>query len=262
MRSPVRPVKALGQHFLKDPEIAGDIANTLIDEGTFDTVLEIGPGTGMLTRFLLERFGNRLHVIEVDNRSAEHLTNTFPELGNRIHRSDFLKFDIESLHAKGLAIIGNYPYNISSQILFRVLEYYVQVPMLAGMFQKEVAMRIASGPGSRDYGILSVLLQAHYDIEYLFSVPPHVFEPPPKVQSGVIRLTLKKDNLLGCSPRSFKHVVKTAFNQRRKTLKNSLLKLSGGLTEFPYSTLRPEQLDYRKFVELVHYFENQGLQIS
>jgi len=262
MRSPVRPVKALGQHFLKDPEIASQIANSLTDEGSFDKVLEIGPGTGMLTGFLLERFGSRLHVIEVDNRSVEHLITTFPALEGRIHRDDFLRFDPDSLQANGLAIIGNYPYNISSQILFRVLEYYEKVPILSGMFQKEVAMRIASRPGSRNYGILSVLLQAHYDIEYLFSVPPHVFEPPPKVQSGVIRMTLKKNHQLQCSPVSFKKLVKTAFNQRRKTLKNSLSKLSGGLGEFPYSTLRPEQLDYLKFVELVHYFEGKGLSVS
>jgi 16S rRNA (adenine1518-N6/adenine1519-N6)-dimethyltransferase len=258
MWSPVRPVKALGQHFLNDAGIARDIAYSLPDEGSYNQVLEIGPGTGILTGYLLERFGDRLHVIEVDSRSAEYLRENFKALGTRIHQADFLHMDPERYGFENFAIIGNFPYNISSQILFRVLDFYEKVPVLAGMFQKEVAVRIASGPGSRDYGILSVLLQARYDIEYLFTVPAHVFTPPPKVLSGVIRMTLKMDHTLGCDPSKFKALVKTAFNQRRKTLRNSLFQLSGGSNEFPYCKLRPEQLGFAQFVELVLYFEKAG----
>jgi 16S rRNA (adenine1518-N6/adenine1519-N6)-dimethyltransferase len=214
----------------------------------------------VLTSFLLERFGKRLHVIEVDDRSVEYLRTNFPELETRIHHADFLQFDPDRYRFGNFAVIGNFPYNISSQILFRILDFYERVPVCGGMFQKEVAQRIASGPGSRDYGILSVLLQARYDIEYLFTVPAHVFDPPPKVQSGVIRLTLKQDHQLACDPLKFKTLIKTAFNQRRKTLRNSLFKYSGGLNEFPYSTLRPEQLGYRQFVELVNFFE-EGKQV-
>jgi 16S rRNA (adenine1518-N6/adenine1519-N6)-dimethyltransferase len=193
----------------------------------------------------------------VDNRSVEVLRQKFPGLGSRIHHEDFLKFDPARLGLQRFAIIGNFPYNISSQILFRVLDFYEKVPVVAGMFQKEVAERIASGPGSRDYGILSVLLQAHYRIEYLFTVQAHVFDPPPKVLSGVIRLTLKKDHQLPCDPARFKTIIKTAFNQRRKVMRNSLSKFSGG-KDFPYSAMRPEQLGWEQFVELTGFFENEG----
>jgi 16S rRNA (adenine1518-N6/adenine1519-N6)-dimethyltransferase len=223
-----------------------------------DQILEIGPGTGVLTGFLRDKYGKRLHLIEVDGRSVDYLRQHFPLMDDRIHHADFLRFDPEQFGFTRFAVIGNFPYNISSQILFRVLDFYEKVPVLAGMFQKEVAERIASGPGSRDYGILSVLLQAHYNIEYLFTVPAHVFTPPPKVLSGVIRMTLKKDHILTCNPSKFKAVIKMAFNQRRKVMRNSLSQIAAGQTNFPYATLRPEQLSWEQFVELVLWFEKEG----
>jgi 16S rRNA (adenine1518-N6/adenine1519-N6)-dimethyltransferase len=251
MRAPVKPLKGLGQHFLNSPEIASQIAGSLTRSAEYDQILEIGPGTGVLTDYLLQHTGKQLYCIEVDDRSVQYLEEHYPELEGKIIYDDFLHSPLTELGNKPFAVIGNFPYNISSQILFRVLDMYERVPELVGMFQKEVAKRIASGPGSKEYGILSVLLQAHYDIEYLFTVPPEVFIPPPKVQSGVIRMILKKDHGLPCDPVVFKRIIKTGFNQRRKTLRNSLKSLLPvNRTNIPYLDKRPEQLHYSQFVEL------------
>ncbi len=252
MHSPIRPLKSLGQHFLNSPETAARIAGSLSYDASYNTVLEIGPGTGVLTEHLINCNKN-LFCIEVDDRSILVLQNRFPELAGHLIHDDFLNAPLNELNNEPFAVIGNFPYNISSQILFRVLDYYERVPELVGMFQKEVAQRIASGPGNKEYGILSVLLQAHYDIEYLFSVPPELFIPPPKVQSGVIRMKLKKDHLLQCDPVYFKKLIKTGFNQRRKTLRNSIKSLLPVDREnIPYLDKRPEQLHYTQFVELTN----------
>ena len=225
MRSPVKPKKFLGQHFLKDMDIARRIAETMIGYAGVP-ILEIGPGTGVLTRFLLAA-GHDLTVVEIDRESVAYLRAHFPELDNRILEEDFLKLRLDKIFPERFCVIGNYPYNISSQIFFKVLDYKDLIPCCSGMIQKEVAERMASGPGNKNYGILSVLMQAWYDIEYLFTVPEHVFEPPPKVKSAVIRMTRNKVTDLGCSEQLFKQVVKTSFNQRRKTLRNSLKPILG-----------------------------------
>jgi len=207
----------LGQHFLVDENIAARIADTLSLEG-YSTVLEIGPGMGVLTKYLLKKKAE-VYVVEIDRESIEYLKQYYPELAGRIIARDFLQLDLqEEFRGKPLAIIGNFPYNISSQILFRTLEYRHLIPEFSGMFQKEVAERITVGPGSKTYGILSVLTQAFYEAEYLFTVPPSVFRPPPKVESGVIRLKRRKDHVLPVDSALFFKVVKTAFNQRRKTV--------------------------------------------
>lgn len=247
----VKPKKALGQHFLKDLQIAQRIANTLADyKGT--PVLEIGPGMGVLTQFLLEE-GHDLKVVELDSESVAYLEQNFPDLKGRIIAQDFLKLDLSQLYPDRFCVIGNYPYNISSQIFFKVLDYKEQIPCCSGMIQKEVAERLASAPGSKAYGIISVLLQAWYDIEYLFTVSEQVFNPPPKVKSAVIRMTRNSRTELGCDEKLFKTVVKTTFNQRRKTLRNSIKPILG--KDFPDYHLpifdkRPEQLSVEQFIEL------------
>ncbi len=247
----VRAKKALGQHFLTDLDVAERIADSL--ELCELPVLEIGPGMGMLTQFLLRR-GHDTRVIELDKESVVYLKENFPQLKGRIIEGDFLKLPIDDYMPKGqkFALIGNYPYNISSQIFFKLLEHKDQIPVCSGMLQKEVAMRLASPPGKKDYGILSVLLQAWYDVEYLFTVDEHVFNPPPKVKSGVLRLRRNKRTSLGCSEDHFKRIVKTAFNQRRKTLRNSLKAIFG--SDYDYSDdifrLRPEQLSVEQFIDL------------
>ncbi|MCC8153195.1 MAG: 16S rRNA (adenine(1518)-N(6)/adenine(1519)-N(6))-dimethyltransferase RsmA [Tannerellaceae bacterium] len=248
---PVRPKKVLGQHFLKDLQIAQRIADTLSDFKEYP-VLEIGPGMGVLTRFLLDE-KHDLSVVELDSESVAYLNQHFPELQGRIFAEDFLKMDLKQLFPGPFCVIGNYPYNISSQIFFKVLDYKDQIPCCSGMLQKEVAERLAAGPGSKTYGILSVLLQAWYDVEYLFTVSEHVFDPPPKVKSGVLRAVRNTRIDLGCDEKLFKTVVKTSFNQRRKTLRNSMKPLLG--KECPdYSSplfdKRPEQLSVEQFVEL------------
>ena len=247
----VRAKKHLGQHFLKDLNIASKIADSL--EGNhYDSVLEIGPGTGVLTRFLLEK-DYQLSVIEIDTESVVYLNKHFPQLRGKIHNTDFLKADLHSLFkGKPFAVIGNFPYNISSQIIFKVLENRNIIPEISGMFQKEVAQRITAKEGSKTYGILSVLTQAFYDATYLFSVPPSVFYPPPKVDSGVLRLVRKKNFELPVSESLFFQVVKTAFNQRRKTLRNSLksFQLSDFLREDSIFAKRPEQLPVSEFIRL------------
>ena len=254
----VKPKKNLGQHFLKDRDIARRIANTLSGSG-YSSVLEIGPGTGILTRFLLDRQFPDFRVIEIDNESAYYLKENFPGL-KEIIRGDFLVMDIDQYFHGKLAIIGNFPYNISSQIMFKILDNRDTIVEVCGMFQKEVAERICSPPGSKVYGILSVMLQAFYTPEYLFTVPQHVFSPPPKVKSGVIRLTRNNVRELGCDESLFKKVIKASFNQRRKTLRNSV-KAAFNLKREDYKdfSLRPEQLSVERFVELTNWIEENRI---
>ena len=252
--------KHLGQHFLKDESVAKDIADTLNLEG-YEDVLEIGPGMGVLTKYLLDKPINT-YVIEIDTESVAYLGVHYDKLKDRIISKDFLKYDINEVFAgKQFAIIGNFPYNISTQIVFKTLEYRNQIPEFAGMFQKEVAERICEKKGTKAYGILSVLVQAFYDAEYLFTVDENVFNPPPKVKSGVLRLRRKEDFSLPCGEKLFFTVVKTAFQQRRKTLRNSLktLNLSDSLREDTVFNLRPEQLDYKEFIALTQKIEADGV---
>ena len=252
----VRAKKHLGQHFLTDETIAKDIADTLSYSG-YDTILEIGPGMGVLTKYLLEKEVDT-YVIEIDTESVEYLNSHYPKLHNKIISKDILRYNInEVLENKPFAIIGNFPYNISTQIVFKCLEMRRQVPEFAGMFQKEVAERICSKKGSKVYGILSVLAQAFYDVEYLFTVNEDVFNPPPKVKSGVMRMRRKENFTLPCDEKLFFNVVKTGFNQRRKTLRNSLksLQLSDGLRLDTIFDLRPEQLSVEQFIDLTQKIE-------
>jgi 16S rRNA (adenine1518-N6/adenine1519-N6)-dimethyltransferase len=252
--SRVQPKKGLGQHFLKDKEIASRIADSLTGIG-YSTVLEIGPGMGILTGFLIARGFKDFRVIEIDNESVHYLKNNFPELENII-RGDFLTLDVDVSFPGNFAIIGNFPYNISTQIFFKALKHREKVMEIAGMLQKEVAERICSGPGSKAYGILSVLLQAYYKPEYLFTVHEHVFSPPPKVKSGVIRLIRNDVKVLDCDETLFVRVVKACFNQRRKTLRNSV-KAAFDLEreDYPEFGLRPEQLSVEQFVGLTNWIE-------
>ncbi len=253
----VRAKKFLGQHFLKDENIAFKIADSLSGNG-YENVLEIGPGMGVLTKYLLKK-SFTTYVVEIDRDSVEYLKTHFLNLAPRIISEDFLKLKISDYFGdKPFAIIGNFPYNISTQIVFKTIENRSQIPEFAGMFQKEVAMRIAEKEGSKIYGILSVLTQAFYEVEYLFSVPPSVFNPPPKVDSGVIRFTRKKDYKLPVNEELFFKIVKTSFNQRRKTLRNSLksLNLSDYLREDSIFAKRPEQLSVQKFIFLTSKIEN------
>ena len=252
----VKAKKHLGQHFLKDENIANKIAETLTLKG-YDSVLEIGPGMGVLTKYLLKK-DITTYVVEIDSESVEYLKTNFLNLASRIIEKDFLKYDLnEVFKGKPFAIIGNFPYNISTQIVFKMLEMREQIPEFSGMFQKEVAQRICSKEGSKVYGILSVLTQAFYNAEYLFTVPPSVFNPPPKVDSGVLRLTRKEDFSLSCDESLFFKVVKTAFQQRRKTLRNSLktFNLSESLREDVIFDKRPEQLSVQEFISLTQSIE-------
>lgn len=248
----VRPKKSLGQHFLTDLSIAERIAATL-DPYRGTPVLEVGPGMGVLTQFLAER-GHDLTVVELDRESVAYLHHRFPQLDGRIIEADFLGLPLDRFARDAkLCVIGNYPYNISSQIFFHMLEYRNLVACCSGMLQKEVAERIAAKPGSKTYGILSVLIQAWYDVEYCFTVEPHVFNPPPKVKSGVVKLTRNDVTDLGCDHRLFRSVVKTAFGQRRKTLRNSLRPLFAARPELLADAIfdkRPEQLSVAQFIEL------------
>lgn len=255
----VRAKKHLGQHFLKNETIAQKIAESLTEQG-YDHVLEIGPGMGVLTKYLLKkRFTTS--VIEIDTDSVSYLQTHFLKYSLKIINDDFLKIDISKIFdGKQFAIIGNFPYNISSQIVFKAIENRTQVPELCGMFQKEVAKRITQPEGSKTYGIISVLTQAFYDAEYLFTVPPEVFNPPPKVESGVIRLVRKQNFDLPVDQSLFFKVVKTAFNQRRKTIRNSLkiFDLSDKLREDVIFAQRPEQLSVQQFIELTKSIEKDG----
>ena len=256
----VKAKKSLGQHFLKDEDTARRIAETIsgpeLPEGHPDwgtmPVLEVGPGMGVLSKYLLAT-GRAVKAVELDSESVGFLAGVYPDL--HVTEADFLKLDLGTLFPGEFALIGNYPYNISSQIFFKVLDNRERIPVVAGMLQKEVAERICTGPGSKVYGILSVLLQAWYDCEYLFSVEPPVFAPPPKVRSGVLRLTRNSRTSLGCDPALFRRVVKTAFGQRRKTLRNSLAPLippgsPALLSEL--MPLRPERLSVDQFIELTN----------
>lgn len=250
----VRAKKHLGQHFLNDQNIAEKIALALHPEGKYKKALEVGPGMGVLTKFLLQRDDLETWVCEIDRESVAYLHGHYPQLSERIIADDFLRKDFTEFFSEPAAVIGNFPYNISTQILFRVLDFKDAVPEVVGMFQKEVAERIAEKPGSKTYGITSVLLQAWYDIEYLFTVPPTVFNPPPKVNSAVIRLRRNNVTDLGCDEKLFKQVVKAAFNQRRKQLRNSVkaFKVKAGEENNPIFTQRPERLSVQDFVRLTN----------
>ena len=260
----VRAKKSLGQHFLTDQSVARAIVDALeIGEPAAD-VLEVGPGMGVLTQYLLQRSDVRLKLVEIDGESVEYLLTHFPDMQGRLYQADFLRLPLERIFPESFCIIGNFPYNISSQIFFKVLDQRERVPQVVCMIQKEVAERIAEKPGSKTYGILSVLLQAWYDIEYLFTVGSGAFVPPPKVQSAVIRLRRNGRQSLGCDESLFKAVVKTAFGQRRKTLRNSIRPLARAKAERngwsdeelaafltdPVFDLRPERLGVEDFIAL------------
>jgi 16S rRNA (adenine1518-N6/adenine1519-N6)-dimethyltransferase len=251
----VKPKKSLGQHFLNDTNIAQKIVGSLTGHGAYDSVLEVGPGTGVLTQFLLKQDFKNFKVVEIDHFAISVLLERFPELEGRLFHADFLKFDMDAYLSGRFAVIGNFPYNISTQIMFRVLEMRDRVPEVVGMFQKEVAQRIASPPGGKQYGILSVLLKAWYDVELLFEVPPQVFFPPPKVQSAVIRIKRNAEETLGCDEDLFVKVVKAGFNQRRKTLRNALKAV--GFQHIdpndPILDRRAETLSVAEFVTLTNH---------
>ncbi len=253
----VKPKKFLGQHFLKDLKVAQAIADT-VDACPDLPVLEVGPGMGVLTQYLLQK-DREVKVVEIDFESVAYLRETFPALENNIIEDDFLKMNLNRLFdGKPFVLTGNYPYNISSQIFFKMLDNKELIPCCTGMIQKEVAERIAAGPGSKTYGILSVLIQAWYKVEYLFTVSETVFNPPPKVKSAVIRMTRNDVTDLGCDPKLFKQVVKTTFNQRRKQLRNSIKPILGKecpLTEDALFTKRPEQLSVQEFISLTNQVE-------
>jgi 16S rRNA (adenine1518-N6/adenine1519-N6)-dimethyltransferase len=244
----VKAKKNLGQHFLKDQDIASRIVESLRSDGV-KKVLEVGPGMGVLTKFLLQHTTYETTVVEIDRESVEYLKNQLPELSDRIVSEDFLRMNLHTYFTEPFAIIGNFPYNISSQIFFKILDYRNLVPEVVGMLQKEVAERLAAPPGSKTYGILSVFLQAYYHIEYLFTVDETVFSPPPKVKSGVIRLTRNNTTHLNCDEKLFKTIVKMAFNQRRKTMRNSLKSLINNdvLKSNSIFDQRPEQMSVTDF---------------
>jgi len=249
----VKPKKHLGQHFLIDKEIAKNIVDSLSYHNGYKHLVEIGPGTGVLTDFLKEKPQVKLHLVEIDTESVDFLKKEYPGLANSVIYADYLRTDLKKyLGEDAYGIIGNFPYNISSQIFFRVLDEKEKVQEVVCMLQKEVAKRIASGPGNKEYGILSVLLQAYYDIDYLFTVDEHVFNPPPKVKSGVIRLRRNKTVELGCSYKTFLRLVKQGFSTRRKTLRNALksINLPAEMNEDEMLNKRAEQLSVEDFVYL------------
>jgi 16S rRNA (adenine1518-N6/adenine1519-N6)-dimethyltransferase len=251
----VKAKKHLGQHFLTDKRIAAKIVDGLVHTDQYTQVLEVGPGMGILSDILLERENLDTYMIDIDLESYNFLKDKYPQMGSKLINGDFLKLDLNEIFKGKYAIIGNFPYNISSQILFKVLEHRDQVVEMVGMFQKEVAERCASGSGTKDYGILSVLIQAYYDIEYLFTVKPGTFNPPPKVNSGVIRLSRNKTETLPCDEKLFWRTVKGGFNQRRKTLRNAL---SGTISkdkmdDHPFFDKRAEQLSVAEFITLTQH---------
>lgn len=259
MMKQVRAKKHLGQHFLTDLDIARRIADT-VDACPALPILEVGPGMGVLTQFLAVK-GRQLRVVEIDHESVAYLAEHYPELSEGVISADFLRMDLQSVFGgQPFVLTGNYPYDISSQIFFRVVEHRALIPCCTGMIQHEVALRMAAHPGTKAYGILSVLIQAWYEVEYLFTVEPQVFNPPPRVQSAVIRMTRNSTNHLGCDEVLFRRVVKAVFNQRRKMLRVSLRQLQGSdaamttasLSSHPFMTMRPEQLSVQDFVELTN----------
>lgn len=259
---PVKPKKFLGQHFLTDLSIASRIADT-VDACPDLPILEVGPGMGVMTQYLVRK-SRQVKVVEIDYESVEYLRRTYPELEESIIEDDFLKMHLDrTFGGKPFVLTGNYPYNISSQIFFKMLDFKELIPCCTGMIQKEVAERMAAKPGGKTYGILSVLIQAWYDVEYLFTVEPGVFNPPPKVRSAVVRLTRNETTDLGCDEKLFRRLVKTTFNQRRKMLRNNIQPLlqslsttdnespfKGDLEGLPFMTLRPEQLSVEDFITL------------
>ncbi len=259
----VKPKKFLGQHFLTDMGVARAIADT-VDACPGLPILEVGPGTGVLTQFLIPK-GRPLKVVEIDFESVAYLLRTFPAMEDNIIEDDFLGMRLErTFDGQPFVLTGNYPYNISSQIFFKMLEYRDLIPCCTGMIQREVAQRMAAQPGTKAYGILTVLIQAWYDVEYLFTVDERVFNPPPKVKSAVVRLTRNATTSLGCDEDLFRRVVKTTFNQRRKTLRNNIKPLLAdmGLEDAPFLSgdlfnLRPEQLSVRQFIDLTNLISHE-----
>ena len=252
---PMSANKSLGQHFLKDEEVCVKIAQASREINLFNQVVEVGPGKGILTKYLYEIYTKNLFLIEYDTRFINLLKENFPLISEQIYNDDILRFDFTKIEGN-LALIGNFPYNISSQILFKALEFKEKIPVVIGMFQKEMAERVAAIHGNKSYGVLSVLIQAFYEVEYLFDVPPQVFSPPPKVMSGVIKLMIKKENHQIINHQVFRQVVKTAFNQRRKTMRNSLKSF---IVDFkiPDQKLfdqRPEQLSVNELIDLANHF--------
>lgn len=252
----VKAKKHLGQHFLTDENIAKKIVDGLSFEG-YSNVLEVGPGTGVLTKYLLEK-DVQLYLAEIDTESIDYLKENYNKIGDKTFVGDFLKTDFSYLNNEPLAIIGNFPYNISSQILFKIVDHFEQIPEMVGMFQKEVAERTAAVPRTKDYGILSVLIQAYYDVKYLFTVHENVFNPPPKVKSGVIRLTRNPKNGLEGNEILFKKIVKAGFNQRRKKLSNALkiLNIPEVLKTHEFMDKRAEELSVEDFISLTILWKN------
>lgn len=255
--SKVRAKKHLGQHFLKDEEIAEKISNSLPVSDEYTKVVEVGPGMGVMTKYLLDRKDIETYVSEIDTESVIYLKENFPTLSSRIIEGDFLKLDLKQYFPESFCVTGNYPYNISSQIFFKVLEYKDQIPFMSGMVQKEVAERVAAPHGNKSYGILSVLLQAYYKIDYLFTVNEDVFDPPPKVKSGVFLMTRNEVTDLGVSDKTFKRVVKQAFSTRRKTLRNCFksLALPKEVTDQEVFSKRAEQLSVADFIVFAKLIE-------
>lgn len=252
--STVRAKKHLGQHFLNDKNAAKRIADALDPSLGFTQVLEVGPGMGVLSDFLLEKEEFETFLIDIDDESITYLQDKYPQLGDRLIHGDFLTLDFNQYFGEKMAVIGNYPYNISSQILFKILEERDRVVQMAGMFQKEVAQRCVAQPGTKEYGIISVFLQAYYDVEYLFTVKAGAFNPPPKVLSGVMRMTRNNVTDLGCDEALFWKVVKAGFNQRRKTLRNALSSIitKDKMSNNPLYDLRAERLTVQDFVDLTN----------
>lgn len=252
----VKAKKHLGQHFLKDENIAKNIVDALSHCADLP-LLEIGPGTGVLTKHLIER--EKFFAVDIDTESIDYLKKAYPKQETKILYGDFLKMNLDNLFPAKFVVIGNFPYNISSQIMFKVLDYRNKIDVVVGMFQKEVAERMVEKPGSKTYGILSVLLQAFYDIEYLFTVEPGAFNPPPKVKSAVIRLTRNKTEKLDCDEKLFKAIVKSTFNQRRKMVRNGVKSFikDESIMSHKFFTMRPEQLSVAQFVELTQIIERQ-----
>ena len=256
-KSEVRPKKALGQHFLTDQNIAKKIVDQLSPD--LETIIEVGAGTGVLTQYMVNDILDKFYVIEIDRESIEYLKQHYPSLGDHLIQGDFLKADLSQYGQRNMAIIGNFPYNISSQIFFQVLKYKEQVAEVVGMVQKEMAERMAAKEGSKTYGILSVLMQAWYDIDYLFTVHENVFNPPPKVKSAVIKMRRNAVTDLGCDEKLFVTIVKQAFNQRRKTMRNSLRALlSADIIDNEVFDKRPEQLSVKEFIELTNLISSSA----
>ena len=255
----VKPKKFLGQHFLTDLSVASRIADT-VDACPQLPVLEVGPGMGVLTQYLLKK-GREFKVVEIDFDSVPYLREHYPELGDNIIEGDFLQMDLQKVfEGRPFVLTGNYPYNISSQIFFKMVENKGLIPCCTGMIQKEVAERMAAEPGSKTYGVLSVLIQAWYDVEYLFTVHENVFNPPPKVKSAVIRLTRNQKEELGCDEKLFRRIVKTVFTMRRKMMRNGMKQILGKdspMLADPIFTKRPEQLSVQDYIDLTNRVEAQ-----